>query len=580
MVTRYVSRVLPLARIASIAATMACAAVIAAGCGSSATTNVVGPTATKCQVSVSNSMSQVPASGGRGTLTVSSERECSWSASTNASWIALASTTGQGAATIDYSVQPNPNGTSRRAQVTVSNESLDVVQAPAPCKFAIDPASLDVGAAPADVTFALTATPGCQWTAKSNVDWIVGASPSQGTGGANVTFSVVANTADARVGSISIGDAQAAVRQSAVAAPPPAPVPPTPGPPPPGPPVCTYTVAPSSASTSAAGGDVQVVVTASDGCAWTAVSNAVWMTIKSGATGSGNGFAVATVAANAGVARTGTLTVAGRTVTINQAAQPAPACTYQLTPSSLDVASGAQDIPVAVATGDTCQWTATSDVPWITIGDPASGAGPGTARLSVAANTGDARTGVVHIGTATFTLRQAAPLLCTYAIKPTGYDSGRGPDAIDVAVTADALCPWTASTDASWISITSGSSGIGSGTVHLVVEANAGAPRTAIVTIAGLPFTLRQEGVCTYAIKPNGYDAGRGQETITIDVTADAGCSWTATSPVTWATITEGASGTGSGSVKVTLQMNDDADRAATLTIAGQEFHLTQKGKR
>ena len=69
-------------------------------CGSSASTNITGPTATKCQVTLSNGASELPSTGGNGALTVGAERECSWTASTSAAWVALASTSGQGPATI------------------------------------------------------------------------------------------------------------------------------------------------------------------------------------------------------------------------------------------------------------------------------------------------------------------------------------------------------------------------------------------------------------------------------------------------------------------------------------------------
>jgi hypothetical protein len=581
MVTRYVAGV-PSARPWLSALVLVCTALVPLACGSSASTNITGPTATKCQVTLSNSATELPSAGGTGTLTVSSERECSWSASTTATWVALASTSGQGPATIDYSVQPNPVGTSRRAQVVVSNQSVDVVQAAAPCTYALSPASAAVGAPPDQVSFSLTATSGCQWTAKSSAEWVSGAAPSSGTGNATIRFTVAANTgADARVGSITVGDAQATVQQAGIAAPAPQPPPPPPAPEPqpPPPPACTFTVAPVSASAMAAGGEVHISVTAPGGCAWQTISNVPWITIAAGATGSGSATVVATVAANTGIARTGTIIVAGQTVTINQAAQQASTCTYQLTPPSLDLTSDAQDSTVGVAAPDGCQWTPSSSVPWITVADPGAGTGNGAFKLTIAANTSDARTGTVQVGSTTLAIRQAAGAACSYAISPTSYNAGTAPDAVDVGVTAGATCAWTAASGAPWVTIGSGSSGVGNGLVHLAIDANTGAPRSAVVTIAGQPFTIQQAGVCTYTIKPTFYDSGRGPDNISVNVTTDPGCAWTASSPVTWATITAGASGTGSGVVKIAVQANDGSDRAATLTIAGQAFQLTQKGK-
>jgi uncharacterized protein (TIGR03437 family) len=85
--------------------------------------------------------------------------------------------------------------------------------------------------------------------------------------------------------------------------------------------VCDFTVAPLNQSFTSAGGQGSVNVTTESGCAWTAVSNATWITVNSGASGNGNGTVAFTVAANTTTAgRTGTLTVAGKTVNVTQAA--------------------------------------------------------------------------------------------------------------------------------------------------------------------------------------------------------------------------------------------------------------------
>ncbi|NOT62833.1 MAG: choice-of-anchor D domain-containing protein, partial [Acidobacteria bacterium] len=91
-------------------------------------------------------------------------------------------------------------------------------------------------------------------------------------------------------------------------------------------PSCTYTIAPTSQTFTAAGGNGTVNITAATGCAWTAASNATWLSVTSGAAGSGNGAVGFTAAANTTTSsRTGTLTIAGQTFTVTQAAQ---ACTY------------------------------------------------------------------------------------------------------------------------------------------------------------------------------------------------------------------------------------------------------------
>jgi hypothetical protein len=198
-------------------------------------------------------------------------------------------------------------------------------------------------------------------------------------------------------------------------------------------------------------------------------------------------------------------------------------------------------------------------------------------RLAIAANTGAPRTGTVRIATETLTVQQAASV-CTYNVKPTSYHAGKGPDDILVNVTTGGGCTWTSSTTASWVTIDTGRTGSGSGTVRLVIPANGGAPRSTTVTIAGSPFTLTQDGACVATLKPTWYEAGRGPDTIPIAVTIDAACSWTAASTVSWVTVADGATAIGSGTVRLEVQPNSGPERSVTLTIAGQPFNLRQFG--
>ena len=85
---------------------------------------------------------------------------------------------------------------------------------------------------------------------------------------------------------------------------------------------CVAALGAQSAMTPAGGGSGTIAVNALPGCAWTAVSNAVWITITSGASGSGNGTVGFTVALDRAGLRTGTITVAGQTFTVTQVTSP------------------------------------------------------------------------------------------------------------------------------------------------------------------------------------------------------------------------------------------------------------------
>ncbi len=85
---------------------------------------------------------------------------------------------------------------------------------------------------------------------------------------------------------------------------------------------------------------------------------------------------------------------------------------------------------------------------------------------------------------------------CTYSIEPTSqsFTSAGGSGSVSVA-SSTSTCSWTATSNNSWLSITSGSSGIGDGTVEYSVAANTGSSsRTGTLTIAGKTFTVSQSG--------------------------------------------------------------------------------------
>ena len=84
---------------------------------------------------------------------------------------------------------------------------------------------------------------------------------------------------------------------------------------------CTFTIAPTSRDFDAGGGSSGVLITASAAaCVRTAVSNAPWISITAGAAGTGNGIVSFSVTPNTGSARTGTITIAWQTYTVNQTA--------------------------------------------------------------------------------------------------------------------------------------------------------------------------------------------------------------------------------------------------------------------
>lgn len=90
-------------------------------------------------------------------------------------------------------------------------------------------------------------------------------------------------------------------------------------------PQCAVTLFPGSASAPAAGSTASVLVATPALCGWTAVSNdPAWLTITSGASGTGSGTVQYRAAVNAGAPRVGSISIWGQRLTVRQASATTP----------------------------------------------------------------------------------------------------------------------------------------------------------------------------------------------------------------------------------------------------------------
>ncbi len=78
-----------------------------------------------------------------------------------------------------------------------------------------------------------------------------------------------------------------------------------------------------------------------------------------------------------------------------------------------------------------------------------------------------------------------------------------GTGSVTVSVQADVS--WTAVSNESWIHITSGAAGKGSGSVSYTLDANTGEARTGTMTIAGETFTVNQAGAGSSTVTVSGF---------------------------------------------------------------------------
>jgi hypothetical protein len=238
----------------------------------------------------------------------------------------------------------------------------------------------------------------------------------------------------------------------------------------------------------AAGGSASFAVNTNQSCGWTAVANAPWLSVTSGASGNGPGTVAFSATANTGAPRTGTITAGGQTFTVTENS----GCSATVAPDTIseDKAGGAHNI--SITTTANCAWTAVSNATWITIANPTSGSGNATVHLDVQANTGPARTGTATVAGNTVTVNQNTG--CTISIAPKSQSIGIAGGTGMVTVTAGDGCTWTAVSGATWIHVTGGSSGSGNGTVTFSVDSNSGKMRNGSIAIDGQVFTVNQAG--------------------------------------------------------------------------------------
>jgi hypothetical protein len=252
---------------------------------------------------------------------------------------------------------------------------------------------------------------------------------------------------------------------------------------------CAPGISPASQSVAAAGGGGSSTVTVAAGCAWTATSEAAWITITSGSPGSGPGAVTFAVAANDNVApRTGTLTIAGSSFTVNQSGA---SCAYALDSASATLTAAGGSGSVTVTTTPECSWTAASGASWVTISSASPVTGTGTVSFSAEANTGvTPRTATLTIAGQTFVVSEPrAP--CTFSASPILITAPAAGTIGTITLTTQSGCSWTSAATASWITVDG--SGAESGTVAYSVPAYKGtSARSATITIAGLSIGVEQ----------------------------------------------------------------------------------------
>ena len=310
----------------------------------------------------------------------------------------------------------------------------------------------------------------------------------------------------------------------------------------------TISVSAKTVQKSGGGGTITVSGTG----AWTAVSDSPWITVKSGASGDGDGKVMFTVGENTTAdTRIGHINVNDNVYTITQYGY---AATISPTSTTVDRNGGSGTINVTTDAGIT--WTATANVDWLFV-TPTSGRSVGSVTYTVAPYPGVvSRSGSITIAGNTFAVTQTG---VDVNIEPATMKIGPDADILMVEITALAATRWEVTPNASWISVLDKEQGYGDYDLALLVNANPSfAKRTGTVAIGTATLTVIQDGKPTaeLAIDPEHATASPSGAYGNVAVYATPDAPWTARSLTSWLTISQGNEGAGNGNIKYVASAN------------------------
>jgi hypothetical protein len=125
-----------------------------------------------------------------------------------------------------------------------------------------------------------------------------------------------------------------------------------------------------------------------------------------------------------------------------------------------------------------------------------------------------------------------------------------------------------------------GGAATGTGAVRYTVAANPDPqPRTGMLTVAGLPFTVTQAAAgcaVTASVPSTTLDSAGGS--FDLSVSAPAACAWTVSAAPDWLSLPAMRSGTGNGSIRVTASANTAlTPRTGSLAASGAVVEVVQR---
>jgi Putative binding domain, N-terminal/Viral BACON domain len=421
---------------------------------------VINQSAGTCTFSVRPDSQDVPASGGQFEVSLATGDRCPWAASVRDGWVTLASANGTGPRGVSYTVPPNKSTTPRETAIQIADQSVRITQAgadPDSCVSEVTPANQAVIDTGGTFELRITAAQGCVWNAAASDEWIR-LTARGGTGSGALSYTVARNeTANSRHGTIQIGRRTVSISQAGIT-------------------ICTFMVTPQAFEpVPASGASYPFIISGGPvGCSWTASASADWISL-SPASGPGERVTV-NVAPNPGGERSGTVQIAGHSLTLTQR------------PAVPTVVISASRTPIQRGQVSILTWTTTNATTVRLNGTEVPANGSQT--VSPVSTTTYTLTAINASGTQT---SSTTVEVCDYILSQLYLAFSSFGGTLPVSVQTSAGCSWTAVSNESWFRV-SPSSGTGTGQVRVSVDLTlVGAE--GVINIAGRSVKVCQDGL-------------------------------------------------------------------------------------
>ncbi|MBS7290720.1 MAG: BACON domain-containing protein [Bacteroidales bacterium] len=460
-----------------------------------------------------------------------------------------------------------------------------VVLVAASCQKPVEPSlslkDQEISAPAAGLEQTVTFQTNQDWSATPDAGWVTvtPASGSAADGSATITVSVVKNdTFDARTAKVSVkaGPLSATITVNQAGK------------------DVVFTLSDQQLNAEAAG--LEKTIEFESNTDWTASSDASWLTVTPASGKASDAKVSITIKAEKNDtfdARTAKVNVtAGENsavITVNQAGKD-----MVFTLSDQQINAETAGLEKTIEFESNADWTASSDASWLTV-TPASGkASDAKVSITIKAeknDTFDARTAKVNVTagkkSAVITVNQAGKdVVFTLSDQQLNAETAGLEKTIEFESNAD----WTASSDASWLTVTPASGKASDAKVSITIKAEKNTlakTRNAKVSVSAgsksAVITVSQEAAPAYVKVTPASDKPFGYSGLETSISVESNAAWTVSCDAGWLEVSP-SNGEGNGTVNVKAGMNEGNDKRIaklvfTAADATAEVTVEQKGK-